>query len=208
MAVLGLCCWMQAFSGCGKQGHSSWLCSGFSIVASLVVEHRWTQVAAAHSLRCSWACGTFPGQGWSPGPQHWQVDSLLGQQGSWATEKGPWGKALWPTLRWPAEPRKRARAQVVADRDSLLSCCPLWIKMTFHNHSHFCLSLLDLNIAHTAVPNWPVQENGRAGVLGTIHKDDVNLPLATFWQSIFLCLPGFITDLPKGTLTLLIAPSI
>ena len=40
LAVLGLCCWVRAFSSCGEQGLLSVAVRGLlSVVASLAVEH-------------------------------------------------------------------------------------------------------------------------------------------------------------------------
>ena len=75
-AALGLCCCVQAFSSCSKQGYSLVLVCGLLIVvASLVAEHRpWhsqASVAVAHGLSCPTACGIFQDQGLNPCHLHW-----------------------------------------------------------------------------------------------------------------------------------------
>ena len=64
LAVLGLCCCMEASSSCGESGllsgcvGSSLVCGLLIAVASLVVEHR--SVVMEHYLSCHKACGIFP----------------------------------------------------------------------------------------------------------------------------------------------------
>ena len=52
MAVLGLCCCTRAFSSCSKWAYSSSRCTGSSLMASLVAEHR---------LASFISCGVCPG---------------------------------------------------------------------------------------------------------------------------------------------------
>jgi len=88
LAVLGLHCFLWAFSSCGKQGLLStcgaWAshCSGFSyynvqaleLVGSVVVVHR---------LSCPADCGIIPDQGLNLHPLYWQANSSpLSQQGN------------------------------------------------------------------------------------------------------------------------------
>ena len=83
LAVLGLCCWMQAFSSCDRlELHSSMQashCGGFSCCSARALGctgfSSWGSVVVAHRLSCPMACGIFPDQGWDPRPLHWQVDS-------------------------------------------------------------------------------------------------------------------------------------
>ena len=87
MAALGLCCCTQAFSSCGKWGHSSSRCTGLSLSRPLLLRSTGSRhsgsVIAAHGPSCSAACGIFPDQGTNPCPLHWQADSQpLHHQGS------------------------------------------------------------------------------------------------------------------------------
>ena len=67
LAVLGLCCCMQPFSGCGEGGYSSLAMHGLLIVvASLVVEH---------GLSCAMGCEIFLDQRSNFRALHWQADS-------------------------------------------------------------------------------------------------------------------------------------
>ena len=72
LAVLGLCCYMRAFSVCSEHGL-------LTAVASLVAEHRqWgmrASVVLEHGLSRPEACGIFPDQGSNSCLLHWQVDS-------------------------------------------------------------------------------------------------------------------------------------
>ena len=83
LAVLGLCCWAQAFSSCDERGL---LCCG--AWAFPVEEHGlqvcrlwWVplysmgSVVMAHNPSCPSACAVFPDQGLNACPLHWQVDS-------------------------------------------------------------------------------------------------------------------------------------
>ena len=98
--MLGFCCCLGLFSGCGER----WLLSGCGIPAShfggfsgcgvwplepadsVVVALRLEStglVLMIHRLCCSAACGIFPGQGSNPCLLHWQADSLpVSYQGS------------------------------------------------------------------------------------------------------------------------------
>ena len=100
LAVLGLCCCMDFFLSCGKQGllstcsalvchcrgfscYGAWALGtvGFSSCGFWALEHRLNIVA--HRLTCSMTCGILPYQGSNPCLLHWQVDSLpLSHQGS------------------------------------------------------------------------------------------------------------------------------
>ena len=62
LAVLGLHCFVQAFSSYSKQGLLCFIAvlGLLSVVASLVAEHRlghWASVVSAHGLSCFLACG-------------------------------------------------------------------------------------------------------------------------------------------------------
>ena len=80
LAVLGLHCCMQAFSGCGEQGLRSSFrmrashCDGFSCcrAQALIMQ---VSVVVVYGLSCSTACEIFPNQGWNPCLLHWQADS-------------------------------------------------------------------------------------------------------------------------------------
>ena len=67
LVVLGVHCWVQAFSSCGKQGLLS-CCRARALghVGSVVLVHR---------LSCPVVCGIFPDLGSNPCPLHWQEDS-------------------------------------------------------------------------------------------------------------------------------------
>ena len=91
--MLGLCCCMDFFLSCGKQGllstcsalvchcrgfscYGAWALGivGFSSCGFWALEHRLNIVA--HRLTCSMTCGILPYQGSNPCLLHWQVDSL------------------------------------------------------------------------------------------------------------------------------------
>ena len=87
VALLGLCCCVQAFSRRGEQGLLLLaVCGLLIVVASLVVEHRlWVSgphwlchvgsLVVVHGLSCSPAREILPDQGLNPCPLHWQSDS-------------------------------------------------------------------------------------------------------------------------------------
>ena len=80
LAVLGLHCYVWAFSSCGELGLVSVVGYGLILVAaSLAVEHRLkgtqASVVVVHGLDCPMACGIFPDQGSNLCPLHWQADS-------------------------------------------------------------------------------------------------------------------------------------
>ena len=80
--MLGLHCYMWAFSSCGKSGLRFIVVLGFLIVvASPVAEHGLQNTRASVVVACglSWlmACGIFPDQGSNSCPLPWQVDSQL-----------------------------------------------------------------------------------------------------------------------------------
>ena len=98
LAVLSLCCWVgfplvavvssssrvvQAsrcgdFSCCGARALGAWA----SVVAAYGLQNTGS-VVVWYGLRCSEACGLFPGRGLHSYLLHWQVDSLpLSHQGS------------------------------------------------------------------------------------------------------------------------------
>ena len=88
LAVLGLCCYTWAFSGCSKwgllssRGARASHCGGVSCCGAQAPGHIGS-VVAAHRLSCPVACETFPDQGSNPCPLHWQVDSSpVSHQGS------------------------------------------------------------------------------------------------------------------------------
>ena len=86
LAVLGLCCCVQAFSSCGQQGllSSCYLqasrCGGFSCGAQALGStgfrscSMWILVVT-HGLSCSMACGVSLDQRLDLCPVHWQADS-------------------------------------------------------------------------------------------------------------------------------------
>ena len=100
LAVLGLRCYVWAFSSCGEQGLLFVAVRGLLIaVASLVADHGLqahrlqylrhvgsvvaalglqgarASVVVAYGLSYSAACGIFPDQGLNLCPLHWQADS-------------------------------------------------------------------------------------------------------------------------------------
>ena len=81
VAALGLCCCVQAFSSCSKQGPLSGCSAGV-----LIVEHRLEcagSVVVAHGLSCPATRGIFWDQELNPCRLHGQVGSqLLDHQGS------------------------------------------------------------------------------------------------------------------------------
>ena len=107
LAVLGLC-FMQAFSGCGRQGHSLAVVLGVSycraraplgcvgsrvlglqqlqrVDSAVAVCGLWStgSTIVAHGLSCFSACGISPDQGSNLCLLHWQEDCLLvSHQGS------------------------------------------------------------------------------------------------------------------------------
>ena len=97
LAVLGLCCFAQDFSGCGVWGPlsscvvraSHW--GGFSCCgaqslgspASVAAAVDADPIAVVHELSCSVVCGILPDQGSNPSPLQWNADSYpLCLQGS------------------------------------------------------------------------------------------------------------------------------
>ena len=80
LAVVGLHCYMQAFSSCSDQGLysscSAWAshCSGFSCWRARALECMGSLVVA-HGLSCPMTCGIFLDQGLNLCPLHWQEDS-------------------------------------------------------------------------------------------------------------------------------------
>ena len=95
LATLGLCCFPQAFSGCGRWGLLFvvvprlplwWLlllwrmgsrCVGFRRCSMRAQQLRLMGLRAQTQqlLSCSLACEIFPDQGLNPCPLYWQVDS-------------------------------------------------------------------------------------------------------------------------------------
>ena len=80
LAVLGLCCCVQAFpargewgllSGCGVRASH---CHGLSWCRAPSLGHAGS-VIVAECLSCSLACGILLDRGSNPCPEHWQVDS-------------------------------------------------------------------------------------------------------------------------------------
>ena len=90
LAVLGLCCWMQASSraSCGEQGLFSSCCvqaSHCGVVSGCGARAlgSWVSVVVAHGLSCPTTCGIFPDQELNLCPLPWQADSEpLDHQGS------------------------------------------------------------------------------------------------------------------------------
>ena len=80
LAVLGLCCCVEAFSSCGEQGllfhcgARASHCGGFSCCGARALGAR-ASVVVARGLSCPMACGIFLDQGSNPCPLHWQADS-------------------------------------------------------------------------------------------------------------------------------------
>ena len=88
LAVLGLCCYMQAFSHCGEQELLSSCkarashCGGFSC-GGVGLKSLQDSAVVARGLSCSAACGIFPDQGLNLWSLRWQADSYpLDQQAS------------------------------------------------------------------------------------------------------------------------------
>ena len=79
LAVLGLCCYVLAFSSCVTGGLLFAAIEGLLIaVASLAAEHGLLSagpVTVVFGISCSMACGIFLYQGFNQCPLHWQVDS-------------------------------------------------------------------------------------------------------------------------------------
>ena len=85
LAVLGLQCFVWAFSSSGEGSSSLFWCTGFSLQWLLLLQSIGClgSIVAVHALSCFEACGIFPDQGWNPCLLHWQVDSYpLCHQGS------------------------------------------------------------------------------------------------------------------------------
>ena len=87
LAVLGLRCWVQAFSSCGKQrlfsshGAQASHCAGFSCGAQALAV--CGSVTVVDRINCPAARGIFLNRGSNPCPLHWLVDfSPLDPQGS------------------------------------------------------------------------------------------------------------------------------
>ena len=84
--MLGLCCWVQAFSSWESGGYSSIILhashfSGFSCCRAQVLGTQ-ALVVVVLRLRCPTTHGIFLDQGSNPCPLHWQADSQpLDQQG-------------------------------------------------------------------------------------------------------------------------------
>ena len=79
LVVLGLHCYMMAFSSCGKRGSSlavwCFSCRWLLLLQSTGSRHS-VSVAVAHRLNCCMACGgIFLDQGSNPCRLHWQGDS-------------------------------------------------------------------------------------------------------------------------------------
>ena len=80
LAVLGLCCYGGAFSGCQKWGyslavvHGLLTCHGFSCCRAWAGECVGS-VVVAHGLGCLVSRGIFWDQGLNWCPMHWQADS-------------------------------------------------------------------------------------------------------------------------------------
>ena len=80
LAVLGLCCWMQAFSSWHRLELPSSMqashCSGFSCCRAWALGctgfSSWGSIVVAHRLSCPMAWGIFPDQGWNPCPLQWK----------------------------------------------------------------------------------------------------------------------------------------
>ena len=88
LVVLGLCCYMQAFSHCGEQELLSSCkarashCGGFSC-GGVGLKSLQDSAVVARGLSCSAACGIFPDQGLNLCSLRWQADSYpLDQQAS------------------------------------------------------------------------------------------------------------------------------
>ena len=90
LAMLGLCCCVWPFSGCGKWGLltscGAWAshcgdlsCCGVQALDSSGFSSCCSQahgpVVVAHRLSCSAGCGIFLDQELNPCPLHWQMDS-------------------------------------------------------------------------------------------------------------------------------------
>ena len=79
LAVLGLCCYVLAFSSCSDWGLLFAAIQGLLIaVSSLVAEHGLLNVGSVtvvFGISCSMVCGIFLDQGFNQCPLHWQVDS-------------------------------------------------------------------------------------------------------------------------------------
>ena len=74
LAMLGLCCCLQAFSSCESRGCSLVAVQWLPLSWSTGSRHR-ASVVVACGLSCRVACGLFPDQGGHLGPLHWQADS-------------------------------------------------------------------------------------------------------------------------------------
>ena len=80
LAVLGLHCYLQAFSNCSDRGPFASCsvqashCCGFSSCGALDLGYGGS-VVVSHGLSFPVACEIFPDQGSNPCPLHWQEDS-------------------------------------------------------------------------------------------------------------------------------------
>ena len=79
LAVLGLCCYVRAFSSCGKSGYTSCgalasRCGGFSCRRAWSLGHIGS--AVVHKFSCPTACEIFLNQGSNPCALHWQELNL------------------------------------------------------------------------------------------------------------------------------------
>ena len=80
MAVLGLCCYPQAFSSCGEW-ELLFSCHMWAshCLASVVVEHRLLGALSSMLVVCGFSCpsvcGIFPDLGLNLCPLYWQADA-------------------------------------------------------------------------------------------------------------------------------------
>ena len=76
LAMLGVCCWVQASSSWGEAGLLS---SCWALASQVWLLLMWIpnpeHGLSSCGLSCSAACGIFLDQGWNPYPLHWQADS-------------------------------------------------------------------------------------------------------------------------------------
>ena len=75
LAMLGLCCCGQSFSGCGRSGMLSSSSVSASPYCGFSCCSTRASVVAGHGLSCPVACGTILGQESNLCPLHWQVHS-------------------------------------------------------------------------------------------------------------------------------------
>ena len=77
LAALGLCCLARGFLWLWRVGLLSIAVRGSSLQRRVSLQSAALGVRASVAVApsCPEACGVFSGQGWSPCPLHWQVDS-------------------------------------------------------------------------------------------------------------------------------------